>query len=257
MTSITEVMKIPLKTLWSTLATMVTLSAGQQYTYPEAPAENVAEKAHLFILSGQSNMARLDPTRTFQPRILKEYGEDSVIIVKDAMGAKPIHRWYKEWVSVQGHAPEGRGELYDRLMGQLQPAIQGRDLQAITFLWMQGEQDAAVNQVPVYEAALDGLMSQLRADLGRDDIYLVIGRLSDYSLDSGKHPEWQTMRDLQVRYADADASRAWVNTDDLNTMVDKDGKSREDVHYTKEGYDTFGERLAEKAIALIQANTQQ
>ena len=31
----------------------------------------------------------------------------------------------------------------------------------------------------------------------------------------------------------------------------KAGKTRDDLHYTKEGYTTFGKRLAEKAIKLV------
>ena len=138
------------------------------------------------------------------------------------------------------------------MLSTVDDAVGERNLETVTLVWMQGEADAAGNQVPVYKASLDGLLDQLRQDLKRDDIRFVLGRLSDYSLDSGKHPQWQAMRDLQVAYAEASPLRDWVDTDDLNNKTDpKTGKAKNDVHYTKDGYRIFGERLAEKAIGLI------
>ena len=208
--------------------------------------------AHLFILAGQSNMVGLDPNVSFTPAVTRAFGAESVIVVKDAHNSQPISRWVKGWKSVQGQPRTGSGDLYDRMLSTVNDAVAGRDLETVTLVWMQGEADAAGNQVPVYKASLDGLLDQLRQDLKRDDIRFVLGRLSDYSLDSGKHPQWQAMRDLQVAYAKASPLRDWVDTDDLNNKTDPGtGKPKTDVHYTKEGYRIFGQRLAEKAIGLI------
>jgi|GEM_PF-46564 len=214
------------------------------------------ENAHLFILSGQSNMVRLDPAVSFTPAVTKAFGINSVIVVKDAENGQPISRWVKDWKSVQGQPAKVRGDLYERMMGQVKAAIAGRDIETVTLVWMQGERDAAGNQVAVYKASLEGLLNQLRRDLNRNDIHFVLGRLSDYSLDSGKHPEWQMMRDLQVAYAESSPLGAWVDTDDLNNKIDpKTGKPRNDVHYTRDGYRIFGQRLAEKAIELISSGS--
>ena len=161
--------------------------------------------AHLFILSGQSNMARLDPDISFTPAVKKAFGADAVIVVKDAQSGQPISRWYKGWKSVQGQPAKVSGDLYDRLMDKVTAAIAAREIDTVTFVWMHGENDASRNQTAVYKASLDGLMNQLRQDSNRDDINFVLGRLSDYSLDSSKHPEWQQMRDLQVAYAESSA----------------------------------------------------
>ena len=152
---------------------------------------------------------------------------------------------------MQGKEPKRRGDLYDRLMKAVGEATKEREIESVTFLWMQGEAEASQNQVPAYEAALERVLKQLAGDLKRNDIALVLGRLSDYSLDSGKHPQWQQMRDLQVKFAEAKPNRAWVNTDDLNDKVNKKtGEVKNDVHYTPEGYRIFGERMADKAIQL-------
>ncbi|MEO1527033.1 MAG: sialate O-acetylesterase [Planctomycetota bacterium] len=208
--------------------------------------------AHLFILAGQSNMVGLDPEISFTPAVKKAFGAESVIVVKDAHNSQPISRWVKGWKSAQGKSRNVSGDIYGRMIGRVNDAVAGRDLETVTLVWMQGEADAAGNQVPVYKASLDGLLEQLKQDLKRDDIRFVLGRLSDYSLDTGKHPQWQAMRDLQVAYAEASPLRDWVDTDDLNNKIDsKTRKPKNDVHYTKEGYRIFGQRLAEKAIGLI------
>ena len=227
----------------------------EHYQYPaREEAAAATGKARLFILSGQSNMERFDPAISFTPAVIEAFGKDSVIVVKDAKGSQPISRWDKNWKSVEGKEPKRRGDLYDRLMKTVGEVTKGREIESVTFLWMQGEAEASHNQVPVYEAALERLLKQLEGDLKRDDITLVLGRLSDYSLDNGKHPQWQQMRDLQVKFADASASRAWVNTDDLNDKVNKKtGELKNDVHYTPEGYRIFGERLAKEAIQLVQS----
>lgn len=196
-------------------------------------------------------MVRLNPAETFTPAIIEAFGSDSVIIVKDASNSQPISRWVKDWKSVQGQSRKNSGDLYDRLMKSVSATIDGREIESVTLVWMQGENDASKNQTGVYKDSLDTLLNQLRQDLGHEEIRLVLGRLSDYSLDSGKHPEWQPMRDLQVAYVESNPLGAWINTDDLNNMKDKSGNPRNDVHYTKEGYRTFGERVATEAIRLL------
>lgn len=230
------------------------VNGSRVYHFPANKTE-FKSAAHLFILSGQSNMAALDPDVSFTPAVVKAFGKESVIVVKHAMGGQPIARWYKDWKSVKGKESKFKGDLYDSMMSEIKKAIKGREIKSVTYLWMQGEHDASRNQVAVYKASLDGMLEQLKQDLKREDINYVIGRLSDYSLDTGKHPEWQKMRDLQVSYAESSKRMAWVDTDDLNNKTDpKTGKTKNDVHYTKEGYKIFGERLAEKAIKLLQDN---
>lgn len=97
---------------------------------------------HLFILSGQSNMAGLDPAISFTPTVTDAFGAENVIVVKDALGGQPIRRWYKKWQPAEGDSPKATGDLYDRLMKKVRAAIKDKKLASITFVWMQGERDA-------------------------------------------------------------------------------------------------------------------
>ncbi|MEQ9379454.1 MAG: hypothetical protein RJP95_01215, partial [Pirellulales bacterium] len=61
---------------------------------------------HLILLSGQSNMANMDPDRVFTPELDRHFGAENVVVVKVAKKGQPIRRWYKQWnvTGDQNHA---------------------------------------------------------------------------------------------------------------------------------------------------------
>jgi len=210
------------------------------------------DKVHLFILSGQSNMAGLNPDISFTPTVTEALKPEKALVIKDAQGGQPIRRWYKKWRPAQGAQPKATGDLYDRLMGKVKPAIEGEALLSVTFVWMQGERDAREKHGAVYAASFKGLVDQLKADMKRHKINFVIGRLSDFDMANKKYPHWTMVRDAQVKVAEADPRGAWVDTDDLNDGKNRSGKSiKDDLHYSVEGYKALGKRFAEAALKLI------
>lgn len=237
----------------ATLATLLTLFAillTQAQAVPVSPPEDAG--AHLFILSGQSNMAGLDPNISFVPAVEAAFGRANVIVVKDAMGGQPIRRWYKQWKPAQGEGPEATGDLYDRLMAKVDAAIEGKTIQTVTFVWMQGERDAREEHGQVYGASFRGLLDQLHTDLKFRNINFVIGRLSDFDMANTRYPHWTMVRKAQVALAEADLRGAWVDTDDLNDGLNRQGREiSNDLHYSVEGYKILGQRFADKAIALV------
>jgi hypothetical protein len=212
------------------------------------------EGKHLFILSGQSNMQGHRPEEAFTPAVEKSLGAEQVIVIQDALGGQPIQRWYKAWKDPEGNAPKMTGDLYDRLMNKVRPAIEGEQLASVTFIWMQGERDAKMKWGSVYEASLKGLHQQLSEDLKRDDVGFVIGRLSDFDLDNKRYSDWTRIREIQVQVADSNPAFDWVNTDDLNDGLNRSGKKiTNDLHYSKDGYKELGRRFADAALKIIQA----
>lgn len=211
---------------------------------------------HLFILSGQSNMAGLRPNESFTPTVAKIFGKDRILVVKDAQGGQPIRRWYKNWKPAAGKkGPKATGDLYDRLLKKVQAAIKGQKLLSVTFLWMQGERDARERHGDVYAASLKGLVDQLETDLKRKDINVVIGRLSDFDMKNRRYGHWTKIREVQVQFAKTHPRAAWVDTDDLNDGLNRRGKKiMNDLHYSAEGYKTLGKRFAEEAAALVKSD---
>lgn len=205
---------------------------------------------HLFILSGQSNMAGLDPNLSFTPTVEEAFGKDNVIVVKSAQGGQPIRRWYKQWKPAEGDEPKATGDLYDKLMQKVAEAKKDQTIATVTFVWMQGERDANEGHGTVYAASMRGLIDQLAGDLKREHINFVIGRLSDFDMDNKRYKHWTKVREAQVQVAEADKRGAWVDTDDLNDKG-KPGNIKHDLHYTKDGYKILGKRFADAAIGLM------
>ena len=195
-------------------------------------------------------MKRLDPESSFSPAVREAFGQNNVIVVKDAEGGQSIRRWYKGWKDVKNYRskkpdpsadPATIGDLYDRLMTKIRAAIAGKELKTVTFVWMQGEADSGKHYV-VYEKNLKGLVQQLKVDLELEEMNVILGRLSDAKM---KSEGWLEIRKIQQGLCEANPNWEWVSTDDLNG-------ERNAVHYTKDGYIEFGNRLANKAIGLIQ-----
>lgn len=87
-------------------------------------------------------------------------------------------------------------------------------------------------------------------DLGRKDINIIIGRLSDFGTKKRVNPEWEKMRQLQVSITEQNPRAVWVDTDDLNG-------EKNDLHYVKpDGYKKLGERYVEAAKKLITDNAK-
>ncbi|MCL6265741.1 sialate O-acetylesterase [Flagellimonas myxillae] len=207
---------------------------------------------HLFILSGQSNMAGMLPEESFTPRVEAEFGAENTLVVKDAHGGQPIRRWYKKWKSMDPDGPKAQPDLYDSLMTKVHTKIQGQKIATITFIWMQGERDAREKLGDVYEESLLGLHEQLAKDLTFNKMNFVIGRLSDFDMSNEKYPHWTMIRDIQVKVAESNSRFDWIDTDDLNDGFNRNGKEiTNDLHMSGEGYVTMGHRFADKAIQLI------
>lgn len=208
----------------------------------------------MFILSGQSNMVRLHPEESFTPAIKDALGDENVIVVKHGLGSQPIRRWYRDWKPLEGDIPKAQPDLYDSLMTRVDTAIKNEEIASVTFIWMQGERDAREKHGNVYEASLAGLYNQLCKDLGRKDVNFVIGRLNDFDLKNEKYPHWTMVRDIQVKVAGSNPRFDWVDTDDLNDGINREGEKIEnDLHMSAQGYVILGRRFAEKSIQLIRS----
>lgn len=212
---------------------------------------------HLFVLSGQSNMAKMKPDDVFIPTLHNVFGGDKVLVVKHAQGGQPIRRWVKDWKNIKGEAQEVTADLYQLLIAKVKNEIQNQPITTVTFIWMQGERDAREGHGAVYKSSLKSLYKQLSSDLNREDIHFIIGRLSDFDLNNRKYPHWTMIRNIQVDFANSDLRFDWIDTDDLNDGTMKNGKKIENgLHMTKTGYRTMAERFAQKAIDRIKKQVE-
>ncbi|MCX6865546.1 MAG: acetyl xylan esterase [Verrucomicrobia bacterium] len=223
-------------------------------------AQTVANKpVHLFILSGQSNMAGMDPKLGFEPEAALLFPNATVAHIKIATGGQPIRSWVAEWSEIarkHGIDPATVGAdkknstiFYQPILDQFAGLLKQHPHPAsVTFCWMQGERDAKENLQAAYGDALKQLIANLRRDLKQPDMKFVIGRLSDHK--KADDVPWEAVRQAQVSLAKSDPLGAWVDCDDLNNKVNN-GVAFDDLHYTKEGYELLGRRYLRQAKALI------
>ena len=217
--------------------------------------------AHLFILTGQSNMAGMDPKLGFEQEAKKLFPDAYVAYIKVAVGGMPIRYWVDEWndiatkhgvdVAKAREKDKSKGTIfYPRVLEQFAKLlIQHPNPASVTFCWMQGENDSKTGLDAPYADALKQLIANLRRDLKQPGMNVVIGRISDY--ERINPPAWKTVREAQVEVATADPHGAWVDCDDLNNKEVK-GKMTNDLHYTKPGYELLGLRYVRQAKALIE-----
>lgn len=210
-----------------------------------------AGERHLFILSGQSNMQGLKEQASVLPELKKLLPGADIQHVKFAQGGQPIRKWVKTWDEIARNNKltqqfNDPAEFYDVVLKQAKASIAEGKPDSITFLWMQGERDGKTGLAAAYEESMKTLIANLRKDLKAPGMNFVIGRLCDHL----SHQQWNAVRDAQVKVANDDPRGAWADTDDTNDK-ERDGRKWNDLHYTKEGYDLFGRRLARQAVKLI------
>ncbi len=218
---------------------------------------------HIFVLSGQSNMAGMNPALGFEPEAKTLFPDAEVVYFKVARGGQPIRYWVKEWDDIatkhgidaktKRARDKNKGTIYyDPIIEQYKRLIDKHPKPAsVTFCWMQGERDAKEGLSAAYADALAQLVKNLRRDLEQPEMNFVIGRLSDFG--KADYTDWQNVRKAQIDIANNDPRGAWVDCDDLNDK-EKNGVKRDDLHYTREGYELLGRRYARQAKALIEGN---
>ncbi len=217
--------------------------------------------AHLFILTGQSNMAGMDPKLGFEPEAKIAFPDADVAYIKVAVGGMPIRYWVNEWndIATKSGVDVAKAREKDKSQGTIfYPQILAKfaamlkehpNVKSVTFCWMQGENDSKTGLHVPYADALKQLIANLRRDLKRPDLNVVIGRISDH--ERINPPAWKTVRESQVAVAQADPHGAWVDCDDLNNKEIR-GVMTNDLHYTKPGYELLGRRFVRQAKALIE-----
>ena len=195
------------------------------------PVVSIPEDSnHLFILSGQSNMAGMALGHfTTHTNSWAEDNNVNVDHIKVNKGGRPIAEWY----NVNTDSPVG-------YLNQILSQIPNTEYDSVTLLWMQGEADAR-RGTPIsnYDEAFTGMLDELSEATG-NEVESVVGRLSDFSDSRWNMDTWNALREYQME-------GRWVSTDDLNDFP----SSPNDLHYTNEGYRILGERFAEEAIDII------
>ena len=221
------------------------------FMLPACASEQKTGK-HLFILSGQSNMTG-SVRDAFAERVQARYGKENAVVVMRSKGGRGIRFRVADYRQPTGRGlsdkkMNGNGQEYKPLIEAVMAAGKDQSFDTVGFIWMQGESDANNRLSEVYEESFIKLIEQLEKDLGRDDLYFVIGRINDYARSRPDNEHWRRVRESQVKLGNT-SGNAWIDTDDLNGGSAKHPNGG--THFTGEGYVSLGQRFADKAMELI------
>lgn len=256
------------------LLTILCLSARAQQVPP------VREKLHLYLLMGQSNMAGRDRSKLAgqvdNPRVLAFSQEGKWSVARDplhqkdgriepgagpgisfanamakaqpgvtiglipcAVGGTPLKRWVKG------------GDLYQRAIERAKAAEKDGVIMGV--LWHQGESDSGKEELAVsYEKRLSGMIADLRGDLGKPELPVVVGEIGGF-LDLKKNPYAETVRAALKRIPAEVPRTGFASSEGLGDKGDK-------LHFSADAAKTLGERYAEVMLSTgktaVRANKQ-
>lgn len=227
------------------------------------------EKFHLFLLTGQSNMAgrgavadedkkphprvlmltkdlkwvpAVDPLhfdkpvagvglgKTFAIQIAEANPDITIGLIPCAVGGSPIQAW-----EPGGYHSSTRTHPWDDMLPRAKAALEVGTLKGI--LWHQGESDSNENLAPGYEKRLHELIARFRKELSTPIVPFIAGGMGNWP--ENPWDEWRTMVDaVQQSLPEKVEKTAFVGAEGLKHKGDK-------VHFDAASYREFGKRYAD------------
>jgi hypothetical protein len=199
---------------------------------------------------------------TFAKHLQELFPNDKIAIIKyarngssiDSLAAGPFGCWEPDFKGKNGISQ------YDNFLSTITNAMKVKDIDGdgkedtlipAGILWMQGEGDASFTEAVAleYYDNLKMLMNLIRAALRKDDLPVVIGKISD----SGRNDEGRIWKYGElVQYAE----EKFAKTDGNAAIVRSTSKYKysDQWHYDSDGYIDFGKNFAEEMGKLLKKN---
>ncbi len=195
---------------------------------------------------------------SFADRMQKLFPGEAIALVKYSRGGSSIDlNAYNYGTWDPDYSKKNGVNQYDHFLATINAAFNVGDIDGdgeedelipTGILWMQGESDATKYETSMkYGYNLKRLMDLIRASLRKDDLPLVIGRISDsqgYHADSLIWEYGNVVRAAQHSFVENDPAAAIVTSTDNYGYSDK-------WHYDSEGYIDLGFQFAEEMAKLV------
>lgn len=150
-------------------------------------------------------------------------------LIPTAVGGTPLRRWVKG------------GDLYAQALARAREAAASGRLRGV--LWHQGESDSRdPGDAGSYGARLARMFQNLRDDLGRPDLPIVVGEIGRF-LSPQRQPEAATVREAQRHMTDALPGVGFADSAGLAHLGDE-------LHFSAEASRELGRRFAHAMLNL-------
>lgn len=120
------------------------------------------------------------PEIAFGHEMAKAWPDETIGIVKVAVGGTSILTWKPDWSQEEANrVGQGRvGSLYKRLIEKVEQARKARDIEIVGFVWVQGGGDMKnVSVAKEYLDNLKSLVAAVRTDTGVPDLPFLCGSI--------------------------------------------------------------------------------
>lgn len=174
------------------------------------------------------------PGIAFAREMLAADPTQAIGLIPTAVGGTPLRRWVKG------------GDLYEQALARAREAMARGELRGV--LWHQGESDSAdAKNAATHAERLAQMFQDLRADLGRSDLPIVVGQLGEFLLPD-KQSEATTVR-AGLRGLPAALPRVgFADSTGLTHLGD-------DLHFSADASRELGRRFARAMLQLKAAAT--
>lgn len=195
---------------------------------------------------------------TFAATLAKQFPDKKIALIKYSVGGTGLHlnTGYGNW---SPDFREGAGNnQYDFALNTINNAFSVSDIDGdgttdtlipAGIIWMQGEADAHSSEASAnaYLTNLTRLMGLIRAALRKDDIPVVIGKITDSELgDEDLMPYIKRVHLAQQQFVEQDICASYMNKTDTYAYSEKDA-----WHYLSEGFIQMGKDFASSYITLV------
>lgn len=174
------------------------------------------------------------PGIAFAREMLAANPQQRIGLIPTAVGGTPLRRWVKG------------GDLYEQALAKAREAMTHGELRGV--LWHQGESDSADRKnAETHAERLAQTFQDLRADLGRPDLPIVVGQLGEFLLPD-KQPEAPTVRAGLQGLPQALSRVGFADSAGLGHLGD-------DLHFSADANRELGRRFARAMQQLNAAAT--
>lgn len=185
------------------------------------------------------------PEVTFGHAMAKRWPDDTVVIVKYAVGGTSTLAWAPKWSEAEARrtANHKNGSLYAELMKRAKPLLARDDVEVVGLCWAQGGRDARFPDVAKdYANNLRSILSAIRRDVEDPRLPIVIAE--SVAAPKERYAAIDVVREAQRKVAEADPRTSMISADGLETNDDR-------VHFNAAGQAELGRRFAKAMLEFV------
>jgi len=190
------------------------------------------EPLHLY----EPKLAGLDCGLSFAKRLRSQIPDDiDIVLVPCAVGGSSVQQWL-------GDSLHRNVKLYGNFKKRVAYAKQIGTIKGV--LWHQGESDAHLNKLPLYQNQLKSLFQKFRDDVGDDELPILAGELGKYTTPQERNENWKTLNSILHKMAKNDDNLSIISSDGLKSKADS-------VHFNSEAQRELGKRFAKQYLNTL------